>query len=51
MAYTSIYKGVFGFEDFKYWDGVRFGYRCVPMALSTSLSIYIHVKVDAKKTC
>ena len=32
-AKYSIYKNVFGFEDFKNWNGVRFGFRGVPMAL------------------
>ena len=32
-AKYSIYKNVLGFEDFKNWDGVRFGFRGVPMAI------------------
>ena len=32
-ARYSIYKNVLGFEEFKNWDRVRFGFRGVPMAI------------------
>ena len=32
-AKYSIFKGVFGFKDFKNWDSVRFEYRAEPFLL------------------